>query len=118
MKFIVFFVFTLSLLQANDVAFNRGETLFFSKACSSCHGPDAQGTTTYPKLANKKESYLTKRLRELRAGKADTVSAQMMAQFARKLSDQNIADLAHFLSHHPKPKVSDLDDDILGGVGS
>ena len=118
MKLIVYFILVLSLLQANDAAFNRGETLFFSKACSSCHGPDAQGTTTYPKLANKKESYLIKRLKDLRAGKADSVSAQMMAQFARKLSDKNIADLAHFLYNHPKPKVIDLDDDILGGVGS
>jgi len=118
MKLIFFLLLFLSMLYANDASYNRGETLFFSKSCSSCHGPDAMGTTTYPRLANKKESYLIKKLKDFRAGKAETVSQQMMAQFARKLDDENIADLAYFLSHHKKPKTEELDDDILGGFGS
>ncbi len=118
MKFVIFLSLLLSMLYANEASYNRGETLFFSKSCSSCHGPDAQGTTTYPRLANKHASYIVKRLKAFRAGKADTVSQQMMAQFARKLNDKNIADLAYFLSHHKKSKAEQLDDDILGGVGS
>jgi cytochrome c553 len=42
----------------------------------------------------------------------------MMAQFIQKLNEQNMKDLAHFLSHHKKVKMDDVSDDILGGFGS
>lgn len=103
---------------ANDPAYNRGEMLFFSKGCSSCHGASAEGSSTYPRLANKDESYLIKKLQDFKAGKATTVSQEMMAQFVQKLSEKNIQDLAYFFAHHKKEKEERLDDDLLGGFGS
>lgn len=115
--FILFFLITMQLF-ANEQAYNRGEMLFFSKGCSSCHGPDAEGSTTYPKLANKKEKYLIQKLKLFKSGKVKTVAQQMMAQFAEQLSEENIKDLAYYLSNHKKTEREDVPDDLLGGYGS
>lgn len=118
MKFFIL-LFVLAVWGfAADVSYNRGETLFFSKGCSSCHGASAEGSSSYPKLANKDKAYLMQKLKNFKAGKAQSVSQQMMAQFAQKLSDKNIEDLTYFLSHHKKEKTEELDDDLLGGFGS
>lgn len=117
-------LFSLLLVVATGVfatdtsSYNRGEMLFFSKGCSSCHGASAEGSSMYPRLANKDEAFLTKKLQDFRAGKTTNSSQEMMSQFAQKLSDQNIKDLAYFFSHHIKEKEERLSDDILGGFGS
>lgn len=117
-RFILLFIFMISHIYADEDAYNRGEMIYFSNACSSCHGPSAEGSSTYPKLANKKRVYLKKRLIDFRAGKAKSVSQQMMSQFAKKLTDQEIDDLSFFLATHKKVHVEDVADDILGGFGS
>jgi len=105
-------------MYADEDSYNRGEMLFFAASCSNCHGPSAEGSSTYPRLANKKREYLKKKLIDFRAGKAKSVSQQMMAQFAKKLTDKDIDDLSFFLSTHKKVHVEDVEDDILGGFGS
>ena len=118
MRYIVLFIILITSMYANENMYNRGEMLFFANACSSCHGPSAEGSSTYPRLANKKRAYLKKKLIDFRAGKASSVSQQMMAQFAEKLTDKDIDDLTFFLSTHKKVHVDDVGDDILGGFGS
>lgn len=117
MRYIILILLSLNILYA-DASYNRGETLFFAKACTSCHGAAAEGSTTYPRLANKKESYLLKKLHYFKRGEVLSVSQQMMAQFIHKLSEQDMKDLAHFLSTHKKVEIDDVSDDILGGYGS
>ena len=117
MRYIILLLLSLHILHS-DASYNRGETLFFAKACTSCHGAAAEGSTTYPKLANKKEMYLLKKLYYFKKGDVLTVSQQMMAQFIHKLSEQNIKDLAHFLATHKRVEIDDVADDILGGFGS
>jgi cytochrome c553 len=114
----IYLVFFLGTLLYSDAAYNRGETLFLSKACSSCHGASAEGSSTYPRLANKKKLYLLKKLHYYKIGKVSSVSQQMMAQFIQKLTEQNMQDLASFLSRYKKVEVEDVADDILGGFGS
>jgi len=118
MKLIILSIIIITTLFAGNGSYNRGEMLFLSKGCTGCHGPSAEGSSTYPRLANKKEAFLIKKLTDFKAGIADSVSQQMMAQFAQKLSNQNIKDLSYFLSHHKKVKIENLSDDILGGTGS
>ena len=102
-------------MLANDAAYNRGETLYFSKGCASCHGPSAEGSSTFPRLANQQKSYLVKKLSDFRAGRTSTPPQEMMAQFAQDLSDRNIDDLATFLSEHKKKETPDVNDNLLGG---
>lgn len=118
MRFILIFVLLIVQLLADNAAYNRGEILFFAKGCSSCHGPSAEGSSTYPKLAKKSKKYLVQKLKDFKAGKVITVSQQMMAQFANELSDKNIDDIAIFLSQHKEVKIEDVPDDYLGGFGS
>jgi len=117
MKLILLF-FTLLNLYGSDASYNRGESIFFTKGCNSCHGPDAEGSTSYPRLANKKQSYLKKRIAFFKAGKGSSVSENMMSQFVQRLSPKELEDLTNFLSNHKERKTKKIDDDILGGVGS
>jgi cytochrome c553 len=114
MKLITLFILLTVQAFSNDLSYNRGEILFFSRACSSCHGASAEGSSSYPRLANRKEKFLIKKLHDFKAGKADSVSQQMMAQFAQKLSEKDIKDLAHYLSHHKEIKTKDVANDLLG----
>jgi cytochrome c553 len=113
-KYAIVFVILVIPAFSNDLSYNRGELLYFSKGCSSCHGPSAEGSSTYPKLANKKEKFLIEKLQNYKAGKASSVSQQMMAQFAQKLSKKNISDLVHYLSQHKKVQVEEIRSDLLG----
>lgn len=117
-QFALLMLVVIGLSAANDSSYNRGEMIFFSKGCSSCHGADAEGSGMYPKLAGKEEDYIIKKLKNFRAGKTTSTSQDMMAQFAQKLSDKNIQDLAHFFFKHKKGKEEKVNDDILGGFGS
>ncbi len=118
MNYIVLLVFLFSQVLADEASYNRGEMLFFSKACSSCHGPSAEGSSTYPKLANKDSKYLIDKMKNFKNGKAITVSQQMMSQFVEKLTDKDMQDLAYFLSNHVQTHIEDVSDDLLGGFGS
>lgn len=118
MRLFLLFLLLISPIFANEQSYNRGEMLFFSKGCSSCHGPDAEGSTTYPKLANKKKSYLLERFHAFKSGKVFNNSQQMMAQFIEQLSEQDINDLATFLSEHKQVQTEDVSDELLGGFGS
>jgi len=118
MRFVLLFIILITQLYAESASYNRGEILFFSKGCSSCHGPDAEGSSSYPKLAAKQKKYLIAKLQDFKAGKTISVSQQMMAQFANELSNKNIEDLATFLSEHKSRDIKDVPDDYLGGFGS
>ncbi len=117
MRYIIISLLFMSTLWS-ETSYERGEYLYFSKACSSCHGPSAEGSMSYPKLAHKKFAYLQKKLLHFRTGKVDSVSQQMMAQFAEKLSDEDIKNLCTFFSQHKENMTEDVSDDYLGGVGS
>jgi cytochrome c553 len=114
MKFVTLLLLLAIQVFSNNAVYNRGEILFYSKACSSCHGASAEGSSSYPRLANVKEDFLLKKLHYFKAGKVDSVSQQMMAQFAQKLSENDIKDLAHYLSKHKKVEVEDVANDLLG----
>jgi len=100
------------------VLYNRGEYLYFSKACSSCHGPSAEGSSSAPKLAYKSQKYLFNKLYNFKKGKVFNQSQEMMSQFVKLLDEKDIKAISIFLSQHKEKKYPDIDDDILGGVGS
>ena len=118
MKLLLIFILSIQLFGFDNASYNRGETLYFKAGCNSCHGANAEGSNMYPKLANKKAIYLKKRLNFFKNGKLQTVSQQMMSQFIKPLSKQEITDLIYFLSNHKETKTEDVADDLLGGFGS
>ena len=69
--------------------------------CNSCHSADLSGRDNIPQLANQREDYLAKTLRDYksnaRAGYDGT-----MAEVLQPITDQQIADLAYYLANFTK----------------
>ena len=74
-----------------------GETLY-QESCKNCHGPEAQGMASFPKLAGHEADYLTDRLTRYRAGERVGPNTALMRPHAQDLSDQEILDLAAYIS--------------------
>jgi cytochrome c553 len=66
-------------------------------ACVACHGPRAQGFAEIPRLGGLSYSYLRKRLEQWHEG-YDAAAMHPMPHVAGKLSPQQIAGLASYLS--------------------
>jgi cytochrome c553 len=85
--------------EAPDPArFARGRALTLRQPCGVCHNPDFSGREQMPRLANQREDYLLKAMREYRSG-ARLGYGGAMSQELAGLTDQDLVDLAHFLSH-------------------
>jgi cytochrome c553 len=82
----------------DPVRFARGRTLTLRHPCGVCHNPDFSGREQMPRLANQREEYLLKAMREYRSGTRLGYGGAMSQELAG-LSDQDLIDLAHFLSH-------------------
>jgi len=78
--------------------FARGRTLTLRHPCGVCHSPDFSGREQMPRLANQREDYLLKAMREYKSG-ARLGYGGAMAQELAGLGDQDLVDLAHFLAH-------------------
>ncbi len=74
----------------------RGARLF-RQHCAACHGADARGTRDYARLAGQRHTYLVTTLTAFRDGTARRRSNIMAAQ-VKGLSNDDIADLAAYLS--------------------
>ncbi len=118
MKTLLLVISCIALLFANDAGYERGEMLYFKKGCNNCHGSEAEGGGVYPRLANKPLNYLRKRIYHFKNDKLKTVSEDMMAQFVRSLSPQEVEDLIYFLSTNHESGSENIDDELLGGYGS
>ena len=70
----------------------------YKKECRGCHGPTAKGLASYPKLAGQPAEYLVQRLEEYRSGKKLGPNTPLMAPRAKKLSDEDIANIANFIA--------------------
>lgn len=75
----------------------RGEALAKSRHCGTCHNPDYSGREQMPRLAGQRETYLMKAFREYQAGTRVGTQAAM-AEAVRGLSEEQLADLSHYLS--------------------
>ncbi|MGH7317762.1 MAG: c-type cytochrome, partial [Candidatus Rokuibacteriota bacterium] len=76
----------------------RGLRLTLRHPCGVCHNPDFSGREQMPRLANQREDYLLKAMREYQSGTRLGYGGAMAQELAG-LSDQDLIDLAHFLSH-------------------
>lgn len=76
-----------------------------SKICAQCHGQNGIAIIPiYPNLAGQKQAYMELQLQAFRAGQRVNAA---MTPHAKKLSDQDIADLsAYYANMDPSPKKS------------
>ena len=78
--------------------FARGQGLARAHHCVVCHRPDLSGQQQVPRLANQREDYLIKTMREFKAGTRIGYGGTMVQELV-PLTDADLVDLAHFLAH-------------------
>lgn len=72
----------------------KGEASF--AACAACHGPDGNSPApTFPSLAQQHPEYIIKQLQEF---KGDKRANEIMKGMATALSDEDMKNVAHFIS--------------------
>ena len=92
-------VFLLLVLSVTASAADRdnGQSLF--RSCAFCHGQLAQGIAggRFPRLAGMSKAYLTRQLKDFRAGRRENESMVIVGRI-RSLSDAQIDDLAAYIN--------------------
>ena len=88
--------------QKPDAArFNAGKSIVEKHKCGYCHDRDFAGGNNVPRIANQREDYLLKALRDYKGGKRVGYGYAVMPETVSGLSDKELADTAHFLANLP-----------------
>ena len=83
--------------DADPARVARGQTRAAETLCTMCHGTGFKGQNEIPRVAGQQHDYIVKQLRDFRERKR-TNDAGNMTSVARTLSDEDIEDLAQYLS--------------------
>jgi cytochrome c553 len=84
---------------AGDTArLDRARVLIGENHCNVCHRPDFSGQAGVPRLADQREDYLRKSLRDYKSGARRGYDAAM-AEVVQPLADAQLVDLAYCLAH-------------------
>lgn len=85
-----------SIVRAADAT--KGEVLF--KKCVSCHGKDGYGNKAQkaPLIAGQYDWYVKAQVMHIRDGERANKNSKKMYPFVKKLSDNEIEDLAAYIS--------------------
>ena len=89
------------LAEAGETLYRAGNTENGVPACMGCHGPAGAGNAAaaFPRLAGQHADYAAAQLRTYREGKRKgTDKSKMMSDVAAKLTDEEIAAVASYLS--------------------
>jgi cytochrome c553 len=76
----------------------RGKALADRNRCGFCHNPDYSGHDQIPRLADQREDYLLKALRDYKSEKRIGGGA-MMSEVLHSLNDGDLVTLASYLAH-------------------
>ena len=76
----------------------RARALTEQNHCNVCHRPDFAGQQTVPRLADQREDYLLKTLREYKTG-ARHAYEPIMIEVLQPIDDMQIVEFAYYLSH-------------------
>jgi cytochrome c553 len=76
----------------------RARALTEENHCNVCHRPDFSGRENVPRLADQREDYLLKALRDYKSGARHGYDATM-AEALQPVGDAQIVELAYYLAH-------------------
>jgi cytochrome c553 len=87
--------------DAPDAArMQRAQAMTQQFHCNSCHNADFSGRDNIPRIADQREDYLAKTLREYKNNTRQGYDGTM-SEVVAPISDDQIADLAYYLAHLP-----------------
>jgi cytochrome c553 len=81
----------------DPVRMQRAEALIQQNRCNSCHNTDFSGRDNVPRIADQREDYLAKTLREYKDNSRHGYDGTM-AEVLQPVTVEQIADLAYFLA--------------------
>ena len=87
---------------ANTHANEEGAKLF--KKCMACHGADGYGKKSQkaPMIAGQHEWYIEAQVKAIKSGARSNNNTKKMVPYVKDLSDQDIKNLASYISQLPK----------------
>ncbi len=88
-------VMSMTDVQAGEVA--AGEERY-KVNCVNCHGKTGKGMAAFPALAGRDQAYVAERLTKYRAKEKIGPNSAIMMSLTEDLSDEDIADLAAYIS--------------------
>ena len=88
----------------NPARFEKGRALVQRSNCAVCHNPDFSGREQMPRLANQREDYLLKALRDYKGNARIGYGSAAMPEEVAGLSDPELGDIAHYLAFYRKSK--------------
>jgi cytochrome c553 len=86
--------------ERNDAKATRGAVLSERHRCGVCHLPRYVGQNQVPRLTRQREDFLLHAMQEYQSGRRQGTDTQMNAALYG-LTDQDLADLAHYLALIP-----------------
>ena len=89
-----------SAAPAEPGRITRAQTLVVQFRCNVCHQTNFAGQDQVPRISAQREDYLLKSLRAYKSGERVGYDPAML-EVMRTLTDDNLVDLAHFLSRTP-----------------
>jgi cytochrome c553 len=87
-----------ALAEVGRKLFEEGDRATGASACASCHQAGAVGSEKHPRLAGQHRDYIMKQIRRFRAGERTNDKGRQMRNVAVKLTDEEIAAAAEYLS--------------------
>ena len=70
----------------------------YAESCVNCHGTAGKGMASFPAIAGRDSDYIADRLMQYRAREMVGPNSALMMSWAEELSDEEIADLAAYIS--------------------
>ncbi|NIA69105.1 c-type cytochrome [Pelagibius litoralis] len=89
------FALTASEAAGGDAA--AGEARY-AETCINCHGKAGKGMASFPSIIGRDADYIAGRLMQYRAREMVGPNSAIMMSWAEKLSDEEIANLADYIS--------------------
>jgi cytochrome c553 len=84
----------------DQARFERARSLAQQNHCDVCHRPDYSGQQTVPRLADQREDYLLKSLRDYKSGARHAYEPIMLEQ-VQPLDDSQLVEVSYYLAHIP-----------------
>jgi cytochrome c553 len=81
----------------DPVRLQRAQALAQQYHCNSCHKPDFSGAENVPRIANQREDYLAKTMREYKDNSRHGYDGTM-AEALQPVTPEQIADLAYYIA--------------------
>ena len=77
-----------------------GATLYATKTCIACHGPDAQTPLLpdYPRLAGQSPAYALQQMKDIKSGARNNGNTPAMSGVMHLVNEEEIAALAKYIA--------------------